>query len=118
MSSFRAILLNRNLPFLYNANTNIFLELQAKIRKVSAGTAENEAKEGLIEAIDRFVHDIHLSGQATNSRFYVSILFKNIDLLGEQIIDPSSGKHFRFSQQLPCLRFGPLKGSLSRHGAL
>jgi len=35
--------------------------LKAKIRKVSAGTAENEAKEGLIEAIDRFVHDIHLS---------------------------------------------------------
>ena len=35
--------------------------LKAKIRKVEAGTPEAEAKEALVESIERFVHDIHLS---------------------------------------------------------
>jgi len=35
--------------------------LKAKIRNVSALEAENEAKAGLIESIDRFVQDINLS---------------------------------------------------------
>ena len=55
-------------------------------------------------------------GLAPISFFSVSFMTEIIDLSGGQINDPSSGIHtilFRSSQQLPCVRLGPLNGFLS-----